>query len=370
MRIMLVDDEKPAIDELYYFLQDYKCDFISSYMNVTLALEKLQIEKPDAIFVDINMPNMSGIEFAEAVRKIDTEIVIVFVTAHTSYALEAYKVHPTDYILKPINRKYFNNTMTYVMKSIEQKHQKVNYVSPSEFAIRCFGNFEVNNRNGDKMKFVTKKTKELFAYFILKVDRTIYRDELLNSLFPNSDPQKALNNFYVTLYRLKKAIESIGLNDKEYLILGENGITYLKNGVCPYTDIARFILKKESLNADNINLVQDYIDAYNEKLFQEMDTNWLDDEKNWIEIQMELFMLQVATYYEKQNEYDKAENVLIKLISVNELSVQAYEALLYLYMRSNNHYAYRTLYKNYGNLVKNEIGQEIGKEYVEFFDKT
>lgn len=275
MRVMIIDDEIPAIDEITYFLEGYPIKEIKSFQNPILALAEVESFKPNLIFVDIEMPQLKGIDFAVKLREINEKCSLIFVTAYTEYALEAYKVRPTDYILKPIDEKYFNKKMEYVIgiwKGIEKE------LKPQK--IECFGKFRVLDMENEEIKFATKKTKELFAYFIAKIDSVIYRDELIMELFPITDPEKALNNFYVTLYRLRKALEISGLS-REDIVITENGISKISEGVCPYVDLNR-ILNKGPVDKD-IEKIRSFLNENKGSLFADIDFHWADDARYYFE---------------------------------------------------------------------------------------
>lgn len=102
-RAIIIDDEfkagallKSLINELSKSL-----NVIAVYQDPRIALEELSNTKPDIVFLDIEMPHMNGFEFVRAIPKIDFEII--FVTGYDEYALEAFKVSATDYLLKPIS---------------------------------------------------------------------------------------------------------------------------------------------------------------------------------------------------------------------------------------------------------------------------
>ena len=366
IRIMLIDDEKPAIDELIFFLKDYSMNEIRTYSNPALALKEIAEFHPHIIFVDIDMPQMSGLEFAEKIREFNDEISIIFVTAYSQYALEAYKVHPEDYFLKPINEVYFHKTMRRILQKLQASidtEKKENNVR-----VQCFGKFEVYDGNGEQIKFATKKTRELFAYFLTKVDRVIYRDELLFQLFPGTNPEKALNNFYVSLHRLRKGLEQSNIT-KEDITITENGITYIREGVCPYVDLCRLVTKTKLQEEQWLSMVQSRLEEYSNDLFPNLDFEWLDEEKKWLEVQVEALLLKLSLIYEQGEDYTNSEQILLRLLDINPDSTEAHEALLNLYQLTNNKSSYRGLYKKYVRLMEAEYGGSIEMGYVEFYRK-
>ena len=103
LRAMIVDDEAPARSELRYLLeQTGKMSAISEAASVRSAIEMLMESRVDVVFLDISMPGASGMQLAEALHKLKNPPAIVFVTAYSDHAVEAFDVDAVDYLLKPV----------------------------------------------------------------------------------------------------------------------------------------------------------------------------------------------------------------------------------------------------------------------------
>lgn len=105
LRVLVVDDERPALDELAYLLeQDQRVGEVLTCDSATEGLVTLQAEDVDAVFLDIQMPGLSGIELAQVLSRFRSPPAIVFVTAHDEHAVEAFELRAVDYVLKPVRR--------------------------------------------------------------------------------------------------------------------------------------------------------------------------------------------------------------------------------------------------------------------------
>ena len=103
MRAMIVDDEAPARSELRFILEETgRIESITEASSAREAVEKLMEAKADVMFLDISMPKTSGMQLAEALHKLKNPPAIVFVTAYSEYALEAFGVDAVDYLMKPV----------------------------------------------------------------------------------------------------------------------------------------------------------------------------------------------------------------------------------------------------------------------------
>lgn len=103
LRVLVVDDERPALDELAYLLErDDRVGEVLTCDSATEGLVTLQAEDVDAVFLDIQMPGLSGIELAQVLTRFKSPPAIVFVTAHDEHAVDAFDLRAVDYVLKPV----------------------------------------------------------------------------------------------------------------------------------------------------------------------------------------------------------------------------------------------------------------------------
>lgn len=103
LTVLVVDDEQPALDEISYLLeQDPRVGRVLRSTSADDSLRVLRETDVDALFLDIQMPGLSGLELAQVLRRFAAPPRIVFVTAHEAHAVEAFDVHAVDYVLKPV----------------------------------------------------------------------------------------------------------------------------------------------------------------------------------------------------------------------------------------------------------------------------
>ena len=104
-RVLIVDDEPPIRAELNYLLkQDGRVGRIEEAGGATEAVEKILAFGPEVLFLDIQMPGTSGVQLADTLQKLKKPPVIVFVTAFSEYAAEAFELDAADYVLKPVEQ--------------------------------------------------------------------------------------------------------------------------------------------------------------------------------------------------------------------------------------------------------------------------
>ena len=122
IRCLVVDDELPAREELKYILS--KSNKVTVVGEATHGLEALELYKklmPDLVFLDIQMPQLNGIDVARIITKEDNHHIpkIIFVTAYDRFAIEAFEVNAIDYILKPISEERLISRIERIYSSRE-----------------------------------------------------------------------------------------------------------------------------------------------------------------------------------------------------------------------------------------------------------
>ncbi len=118
LTVLAVDDEAPALDELAYLLGRHPdIAEVLRAGDATSALRELNARNIDAVFLDINMPGLSGIELAGVLTNFSQPPAIVFVTAHDDKAVAAFDVGAVDYLLKPIRDDRLDEAVRRVMSA-------------------------------------------------------------------------------------------------------------------------------------------------------------------------------------------------------------------------------------------------------------
>ncbi len=121
MKILVIDDEQLALDRMKRLLGEL------GYKDVTTSLEyEIGLEQRfDIVFLDINMPQMSGIELGKKILKNFPLTKIVFQTAYNEFALDAFEVGSVDYILKPVEIERLQTTLDRLKKMITKTNEKL-----------------------------------------------------------------------------------------------------------------------------------------------------------------------------------------------------------------------------------------------------
>lgn len=120
----MVDDEPLARDELGFLLRELGVDLVGEANGATKALDLLDKESPDVVFVDLRMPGPDGIALADAIRTRHPGIAVVVVSAHDDGAFRAYEAQVMDYLLKPVRLERLRTTIDRVRQRPEVRNDE------------------------------------------------------------------------------------------------------------------------------------------------------------------------------------------------------------------------------------------------------
>lgn len=160
MKFLVVDDVKIVLKEECALLKEVvpQCQ-ICSCNSVSEAIKYVENEAFQIAFLDIDLGNsdINGIMLAKKIKEIQPEIRIIFVTGFKEYAFDAFSVHATGYLLKPIQKDDIKRELTFLYGEETATQKRVR--------VQTFGNFEVWV-DDEILNFPRQKSKELFAYLI------------------------------------------------------------------------------------------------------------------------------------------------------------------------------------------------------------
>ncbi len=207
MLIYAVEDEKIVLEEIRdTLLQAEDGAIVRTFMRGAKALDAIrQGDRPEAVFLDIEMPGISGLEFAVSVKKLLPDIRIIFITGYEKYAVKAFKLKVHGYLLKPLTVEDVRDELKYMRGPTE--------VPDDKLVVRCFGHFDVFYR-GEPVIFMRKQSKELLAYLIDRGGAACTAGEIGLALWENGISEKTEQHRVRNLISdLKNTLREIGMED-------------------------------------------------------------------------------------------------------------------------------------------------------------
>lgn len=118
MKCLVIDDERPALDELVFLLgRDPRVTSVQGCDSATEALRVLQESVVDAVFLDVQMPGLTGLDLAQVLSRFKEPPPVVFVTAHEEHAVAAFELRAVDYVLKPVRAERLGEAVRRVVEA-------------------------------------------------------------------------------------------------------------------------------------------------------------------------------------------------------------------------------------------------------------
>lgn len=205
MRCIAVDDEPMMLKKFERISHDIQdLELIGVFRDPLEAEDFAKKEKPELAFLDIGMPVINGIELAKRLREINSEILIVFLTAYDEYLRESNLIGADYYILKPYTKEVMERTFQN-MYLLAQRQKKPVF-------IETFGRFNLY-LNGTPVP-LSGKAKEILALIVAKCGKEISNEEIFSVIWEEKEySHSGMKTYFSALRRLKDVLKSENLED-------------------------------------------------------------------------------------------------------------------------------------------------------------
>ncbi|MBR3105828.1 MAG: response regulator [Clostridia bacterium] len=208
MLIFAIDDEPKSLRMLHKAIAEAAPEAdIRDFPLGTAAIEAIMAQglRPDIVFTDIQMPELDGLKLAVRLKQASPFSKIVFVTGYSEYTLEAFRLHASGYVLKPLEEGRIKEEMAHACPPIEPAQDKL--------YIQCFGQFEVYWQHKPVM-FGRRQTKELLAFLVDREGASCTAEEIAGALWEGETDMRALKHRIRDLISdMKKTLELIGMGN-------------------------------------------------------------------------------------------------------------------------------------------------------------
>ncbi|MDW0109806.1 response regulator [Sporosarcina aquimarina] len=358
IRAILVDDEQLALKQLTkQLVKTNEFEVIASYSNATDVLKNMRSIQFDVAFLDIEMPGMSGLDLADLILDWNEDILIVFVTAYRDYAVQAFELRSTDYLLKPILLERLLKTTDRLREELSNRRKesgdlllKQNYT----LSITCFKEFNVYYKT-KQVKWKTAKVKELFAYFITHVNNSIHRDVLINALWPEVEYKRAKVQLHTTLSYLRSSLDCLGYPEAIKFAQG----SYTMQLAEFHSDAQQFeqyFMHSPIVTTQTIDQSEQLLLTYTGDYLEETGYEWATTKANSLR-QLLLHSLQsVADYFSVNCHPSKKQHYLQRLIAADPYSDYATRQLIQFHIDTGNRGEALRVFHDLKDLLMSDLG--------------
>ncbi|WP_392563641.1 two-component system response regulator BtsR [Orbus wheelerorum] len=206
LNVIIVDDEPLARENLYCLLKQHEhINIIAECSNAFEAIKAIHTLDPDVVFLDIQMPKISGLEM---LSMLDPQKMphIVFLTAYEEYAIKAFEAEAFDYLLKPIESNRLNKTLQRLSNSLsnESDQQDISQLNISHHLkyIPCIGHSKIYLLNPEDVYYVSSRASGVYVF---NQEHTEYFTELtLRTLAEKTQLVYCHRQYLINIKQLKE----------------------------------------------------------------------------------------------------------------------------------------------------------------------
>ena len=347
IRVILIDDEKPALRELEYLLKSMSGVLVvGMYTDPHEGINAAGQLKPDAVFLDIHMPQLMGIDAASVILDSYPEARVVFVTAYEQYAIEAFDLFALDYVLKPVSEARLRKTIGRLRQKTESP-----ITQSKHLLIRCLGSFEIGWEGEAPIKWRTEKTRELFAFLLFNRGRMVNKGEIIDALWPDADPGRADHQLHNAVYYIRKTLSNYGISREQLCISGCYRLEL--SGI--QTDVDRFELYCEDVQLSNGDETAK-LDIYRGAYFEDAGWIWAEAKRERLANLYVRTAVSLAKEAMKTDRFKDAEQLLTETYQQSPYEESITKMLLMLYGQIGEKTKAARHYKAYCEMLKHDLG--------------
>ncbi|CAG7643166.1 Protein-glutamate methylesterase/protein-glutamine glutaminase [Paenibacillus solanacearum] len=370
IRAILIDDEESALDLLGILLNQIGGFTIAGrFMNPLQALDALEVLKPDVVFLDIQMPGMLGIEAARRIKAALPRIQLVFTTAYSEYALEAFEIHTVDYFLKPFTIERLQETASRLVKlELEVETDAPTDVSmkAARTYVQCFGGFHIHTETG-LLPWKTNKVKELCAFLVQQEGKYVDAAAMIESIWPESELKNARTYFYTCISFLRKSFQDYGIPasvnkmGRGYAI----DMSGLDSDVSEFSSMADKVLAGDGINESHYERLTS---LHAGEYLEDIDSRWVIWRREELQSKYVGTLRTMYAHFERVGNLTLAAECLQRILTLAPDSEKDGRELIQLYINMGKRSEAVKVYRQLDQSVRLNLGLELEEETVRLFN--
>ncbi|WP_067841422.1 response regulator [Amphibacillus sediminis] len=371
MNVLLVDDEPLALDLLEKRLLEAKeVNIIGKVTNPTKVKELISGYQVDVVFLDIDMPEINGLELADTIIAYDPTILIVFVTAYNEFAIKAFEIHALDYLLKPISQERIQVTIKRIIKQKQGMASSSTYKRQQKLEIKLTNTLAFSNHSGKMMtpSFRTNKAKELFLYLLHNKNKLIIKQGIIDLLWPNLEAKKANNQTYITIHYIRKVIEPYS----GFLTINRDGEGYIlitKNVVIDLEDWEMKVKALPELHPNAVKAYQVILEQYKGEYLGDYHYWWAEEAKCHYQNLWLTHTFKLANYFKGQKNWEEAKYWYKMICRVQPENEAAHFELMKVFSFLNDNDHVHLQYQQLKQIMKRELDVIPSENITNWYQK-
>ena len=368
---LLIDDEKHALEFLKRMLAPYEQLAIQgAYTDPAEALAFLERTPVDIVFLDIEMRGVSGLEVAARIGHFQAETEIVFITAHSQFAIDAFELGALDYLLKPLQRKRVDHMIETIWKRTSQRRANEQKLEPKQVTVQCFYQFHVLlvGEAAVTIRWRTQKTMELFALLLHYRGTPLSRWQLIEALWPETSPEKAAALLHTSVYYLRKVIKD---HMSEIAIDYENEKYRIHIGSTEMDTIVweRKLIELPPLAEHTVQLHMDLYKQYTGDYLELHGFSWALKESERLRRLWSAHTLRLAAWLEQRDRYQESMLCYEALRARLPYMEEGHWGVMRICASLNNYSAMHELYRELEGTLRQELGLKPSAELQLWYER-
>ncbi|QMV40964.1 response regulator [Cohnella cholangitidis] len=369
MKILIVDDEPAMLLAMKRLLSKMEgVELVGSFRNAADVLEFVRNEDVDLAFLDIKIAGDDGLELARHLREVRADLEIVFTTSHADYAIQAYDVYPLDYMVKPISRNRLAQTIARASDKRSASSEDPGDRASLRLTVRGLGCCEASSKQAGNVKWISKKSMELFAYLLVHRGRSVAKSRILADIFPEMPPKNAETYLNTAVYQLRKALSPHGFKEM-VLSANEQYRVDLAQADIDFIQFEQGVEALSEIQASNEATAIDLEKRYAGELFEDKPYEWAIAERERLAIGYDSFAKHLASWLLARKRYREALQIARKLVSRNEFEEESTLLLLSVFAAMGDRKSLHNSYQQYAQIMFQELDLQPSARIQQLYEQ-
>lgn len=367
MKTIVVDDEPLALTHLAEEIERFSdIRVIGKYRNPKTALDAICTQLPDVVFLDIEMPEMSGVELAERILTVLPHMKIVFVTVYDAFAIQAFEMDALDYILKPVSEERLQKTLARLKLSNEAAPPSA--ALSHSVKVHCFKSlqFERGGKEPAALRWKTFKAQELFIYLLYNCGQPVRKQLIIADLWGDIDGKRGVTQLYTAIYQIRKLLQAEEI-PIQILNVDEGYMLDLQGTVLDYKQWENERQLLPDLTCETLKQHIAVFSLYRGDLLDEYKYIWSEAEK----IRLRNSWLQharlIVAFYDAHEQITGSITVYLRVQQILPTEEGVYFELMQLYDRLGDRFAVEKQYELLHGMLNKELALKPQAEVKSWF---
>ncbi|USG64682.1 response regulator [Brevibacillus ruminantium] len=366
LKAVIVDDERLSIHLLDSLLS--RCEgmeVVGQFQNPFEALKQVKALSPDVVFLDIEMPQINGMELAEIVSHELPETDFVFVTGYDEYAVKAFELNAIDYVLKPVQSERLAKT---IQRLRERKNGVIEQQAIQTGMIRCLQSLQIElaGQGPEKIRWRTAKAQELFSYLLYRREQLVRKEALLDLFWADVEWKKAFSQLYTTIYQIRKTLDLLrsGIQIKSL----EDGYMLELINMKADVDVWETGLREAGeVTDESIKKHLELLELYRGHYLEDCDYGWAENERQRLRSLWYYQANEVAQHLVSVKDFTKASNVYHQMQKLHPEGEETYLELMKLYELMGKRDLVEAQYNSFVKMVKEHFDESVSPLVREWY---